>query len=288
MKGFPTKRDFYYIVTFLVLLLIFIFAGRLADNTQVVDYVGFAGTIVSILLAVIAIIYSFYQSSTYESATSKLDSSAQKIEIATTKLSNVSELEKVLEDFKMEVKEIRSGVAGLESIIKTVSSGVDSINKNWELTKEEFLNNVKPPGKIDFDGSNDFDKEYFKKVIENGGNLPFFVLELINLSHSFNIDFVDIKKWNRFYMSNFFPIISDEDKEKELKLLMLNTTQTYFLSFIQVGFVQGQFLKDGIELQGISKNLSLALNEKLEKIKEEEPDTFFTYQKMEKILREEK
>lgn len=168
MKDFPNKRDFYYIVGFLIIAIVFVFSGRLADNTLFVDYVGFSGTIVSILLAVIAIIYSFYQSSTYENATHKLDTSANKIEEAATKLSSVSDVERVLKEFKKEVTDIRSGISGLESIVQTVHSGVDSMNRSWESTKKELFKHEKPINKVEFTDTQNFDLEYFKNVRKRG------------------------------------------------------------------------------------------------------------------------
>jgi hypothetical protein len=166
MKDFPNKRDFYYIVGFLIITIVVVFSGRLADNTLFVDYIGFSGTIVSILLAVIAIIYSFYQSSTYENANHKLDTSANKIEEATAKLSNVSQIKDMMEDFKREVKslkdsleEVKNKVVSMDDVMqKTYNEGLASNNTNKEGLKENYT------------------QEYFDTFVTNTSKISLLVL----------------------------------------------------------------------------------------------------------------
>ncbi|PFN09331.1 hypothetical protein [Bacillus cereus] len=171
MNGFPNKRDFYYIVGFLVALLIFVIAGRLADNTEVVAYVGFAGTIVSILLAVIAIIYSFYQSSTYENANSKLDNSANKIQEATTKLSNVSEIESMMREFKKEVISLKGSMEDLKSSVGRVDDGVSSMKVSFERGFQ-FTPNTENEFQMTYQ------KDYLEKFVGNSSKISLFFLLL--------------------------------------------------------------------------------------------------------------
>lgn len=56
-----TKKDLGYWILILVLAIITILTWRLGDNPDVIGYLGFGGTIASILLAVVALIYSFFR-----------------------------------------------------------------------------------------------------------------------------------------------------------------------------------------------------------------------------------
>jgi len=87
------KKDLVYGIIILILVIVAILTVKLGDNVSVVDYFGFAGTLIGIILAVVALIYAFYQSSVYGSATTSLDESAKKIEVVTQNLENITLLE---------------------------------------------------------------------------------------------------------------------------------------------------------------------------------------------------
>ncbi|MED4782700.1 hypothetical protein [Brevibacillus choshinensis] len=169
-----TKKDLYYIITILISIVIAVLTIRLGDNQNVINYFGFAGTLVSIILAIVALIYAFYQSSTYESTSSKLDSSAKKIEEATQHLEKVNELNEVTATLKetynlissrvQQVQEviytIDKGVEefaitiqnNLDTIVQTVETKINNVNENVHLTKIDIiskLNEKLPPNKED-------------------------------------------------------------------------------------------------------------------------------------------
>ncbi|QXE01743.1 hypothetical protein [Terribacillus sp. DMT04] len=54
------KKDMGYWIVILVLIMVGQFTFFYGDKNDIVSHIGFGGTIVSILLAVVAIIYSFY------------------------------------------------------------------------------------------------------------------------------------------------------------------------------------------------------------------------------------
>jgi hypothetical protein len=168
-EKFPSKKDLYYIVSFLIVALVFVIAGRLADNIQVVDYVGFAGTIVSILLAVIAIIYSFYQSSTYANANSKLDSSADKIRDATEKLSNVSEIKSMMTEFKSEVVSLKESMEDVKSKVGKVDSGLSAI-------KQSFDDGIMSSNKVQGEFTEGFTQEFFDNFVNSSSKITLAIL----------------------------------------------------------------------------------------------------------------
>lgn len=286
-KKFPEKKDLAYWIIILILFIIGSFTVYYGSIEDVATHIGFAGTIVSILLAFIAIIYSFYQSSTYENVNHKLDTSANKIEEATTKLSNVSEVERVLEEFKTEVKEMKGGISGLELIVQTIHNGVDSMNQNWESTIKELLQHEKPTNKIKFGENIDFDKEYFSKVIENGGNLPFFVLELINTAYILNIKEIAINEWYMFYSTNYLP--PSTKNNPDLRAFIQASMITYIRSFIQIGFIDGEQVSDKhrevVTVNSVQNNLSITLREKLANMKEDSLSDYNIYMQMKELLK---
>ncbi|UYG96739.1 hypothetical protein [Cytobacillus firmus] len=188
MKDFPSKRDFFYIVGFLVIAIIFIVSGRLSDNTSVVDYVGFAGTIVSILLAVIAIIYSFYQSSTYENSTQKLEITAKKIEQITNELSEVAEISGNIKYLKDTVDKINNIVVKIEANL------YEDINQK---PQQDIFNNTK----ANTGNGYNYDENFFGNVASNLTVLAAIVVVWIQKSHKKNVPF-NIKDCTRYFIED--------------------------------------------------------------------------------------
>lgn len=189
MKGFPNKRDFFYIVGFLVIVIISITSERLSDNINVVDYVGFAGTIVSILLAVIAIIYSFYQSSTYENSTQKLDTTANKIEQITNELSEVAEISGNIKYLKETVDKINNIVTNIEAnLYEEINQKPqpDVINSN---IKANTLNNF------------NYDERFFENVASNLTVLAAIAVVWIQKSYKENVPF-NIKDCTKYFIED--------------------------------------------------------------------------------------
>jgi hypothetical protein len=116
-----------YWILILVLIIVFISTVRLADNAQAIDYFGFAGTLVGIILAVVALIYSFYQSTTYVGANEKLDISANKIERVTESLDETNEhITRQLNGTMSEMKD------SLKHTLNTVNQGFFQISASMQ------------------------------------------------------------------------------------------------------------------------------------------------------------
>ncbi|MET3291834.1 UNVERIFIED_CONTAM: flagellar biosynthesis chaperone FliJ [Brevibacillus sp. OAP136] len=137
-----TKKDLCYIIAILICVIVSIFTIKLGDNQNVINYFGFAGTLISIILAVVALIYSFYQSSTYENSTSKLDNSANKIEEATLKLESVSDIKEVTSELQETYTQLNMKVHEIQNIIKTVDKGISEFAITVKENLETFTNTV--------------------------------------------------------------------------------------------------------------------------------------------------
>ncbi len=78
IKKFKTSQWIMAIIIICLLqLLIHYYSVQVMSGSEVINYVSFAGTIVSIILAVLAIVYSFYQSFTQQN---NVDSIAREVE----------------------------------------------------------------------------------------------------------------------------------------------------------------------------------------------------------------
>lgn len=117
-------------------------------ESLVLDNWTFAGTIVSIILAVIAILYTFDQSSTTVTSTKKLEESASRVETATKELENnnvkivVSELEERLHRI---IQEMQHGIQNdininigkpLENLLN-LNNNKTPFNKNAQILNED-------------------------------------------------------------------------------------------------------------------------------------------------------
>jgi hypothetical protein len=285
MKDFPNKRDFYYIVGFLIISIVLIFSGRLADNTQIVDYVGFAGTIVSILLAVIAIIYSFYQSSTYENANTKLDNSAQKIENATKELSNVSEIKTTINEFAKEVGDIKSSISSLSDIVSTIDNRVNSMNKNWEETKNSIFNTINTKHKSEVDSESFLTVDYFMTLLNSGGVLPFYCLFTIDRAIELGMGVLDFERINPLYVEEILNHDTENIEENYYQNL-IHTQIGFIASFMHSSFIDIQYISPSkMEVIGINQELSEAIERKMDSLKDENEDKYKAFKNLESYLK---
>ncbi|KOS60585.1 hypothetical protein FJQ98_12060 [Lysinibacillus agricola] len=157
------KKDILYWLLIMCLGAISIFTYQYSGDKNVISHWGFAGTIVSIILAVLAIIYTYYQSATTVDSTKRLEKSAKKVEkvstrveVATKELENnnlneiISDLEKRLSSLLLEMShgiqekltanfEPLKVFMNLNKTVYSLDSGIDILNKEeWE----KYLNNV--------------------------------------------------------------------------------------------------------------------------------------------------
>lgn len=101
------KIHFFYTTLILIGLLIATLAVRLGDNVQVVNYLGFAATIASLLLAFLAIVYSYIGNSTQGKI-------IEELEYASEQLKGTSEI------VEQKTKELISHVEQIPRLIDSV------------------------------------------------------------------------------------------------------------------------------------------------------------------------
>lgn len=128
-KELITKKDLFYWIVFLLIAILFILTIKLSPKTQVVEYFSFGGTLASILLATVAMIYSFYQNFSMQSSSERLNDSVNKIEKS---LGSLDEFDAGLNKITSEI-----GLAGNELSASTIL-----LKDNLLVTIDELRNKL--------------------------------------------------------------------------------------------------------------------------------------------------
>ncbi|OXS70219.1 hypothetical protein B1B04_18830 [Lysinibacillus sp. KCTC 33748] len=123
------KKDLFYWLLFVI--MIYLLSSDIGQYDRfLLDNWAFAGTIVSIILAVIAILYTFDQSSTTVASTKKLEDSADRVEAATKELEG-NNIRIVVDDLEDR----------LNKILREVKQGIqDDINENITNPLRDLVN----------------------------------------------------------------------------------------------------------------------------------------------------
>lgn len=143
------KKDMGYWIVILVLVLIGVLTVKLGDNPDVIDYLGFGGTIASILLAVVALIYSFFQTAASGNTTALLEDSAMRIENVTKSLEKVNEITNITEKLEESLGALNLISSNMNNVTELFQEGISHIensraSQEVAITKMDvFLNNFK-------------------------------------------------------------------------------------------------------------------------------------------------
>lgn len=231
MKERITKKDLGYWILILIGIIVTILTIKLADNATAVDYIGFAGTITSILLAVVALMYSFYQNNAYESTTQQLESSSKKIKKAVKELNQVSELKEIVNEVRKESSNISTSIKDLHGMIGTVESGIDKVNSNLEDTKQNIFDTL-----ILQSESTNTERDFtnVEQLVGGLNRIPFSTLYLCYKLHEKNIK-VNSMEFCTFFQDSIF-YVNEEDKKDTV-------TMREKLNGLLIGilFMYGQF-----------------------------------------------
>lgn len=143
MKNILDKKDFTYWIIILVLFIIGLATTKCAENDTILNYISFAGTITSILLALIAIIYSFVQNFTNVTLNQKLIDTADKIETATQKvnssLSGIDDAATKLENVSVSVANATTNIDKSSENIKKISEKIDETMEGFTKSSDEVF-----------------------------------------------------------------------------------------------------------------------------------------------------
>ncbi|UPO88321.1 hypothetical protein [Niallia sp. Man26] len=166
------KKDLFYWIIIICLGAISLFTYDYSGNKDAISHWGFAGTIVSIILAVVALIFTFYQTFSNNNSATIIEDAAKKIKKATdgfdtneiikagTIISDISEnLQQQIRQLNQEMVSIRADqTTSFKNIQKLFEQQLQqNNNKNEvgiyiELEPGEFINKIyfELPGILQF------------------------------------------------------------------------------------------------------------------------------------------
>jgi len=143
----PSILHYRYIVLILALIIISLLTFKYAPDTQLFNYVSFAATISSLILAVLAIIQGFYSNNAVSETVANMNTSSREI------VQSSVNLEKIINGLDSKIQEIPTLIKGIETQINTLNT--PQISKpSGELPHKSkgdlqyFYNSVSPSGLI--------------------------------------------------------------------------------------------------------------------------------------------
>ncbi len=123
-------KDYKYIMGYLVLFIVGIFTFYYGTpSNQIVSYIGFAGTLIGILLAIAALIYAFYQSTTSISQAQKLSETSDKF---TNALNEFKDTQSQLVETVQSMKYVSLQVASVDNKLDYISNRLEQPITNGE------------------------------------------------------------------------------------------------------------------------------------------------------------
>ncbi|ABZ98275.1 hypothetical protein [Leptospira biflexa] len=133
MKQIISKKDLTYIIIFLVMVNLVIFTRNFYQNQKVFEAIGFLSSVVSIILSVLAIIYTFFQNFHSSTAIEQINSASKNLSEISTKIKDaMSSFEKVSDNLNSDLEIKFSGVKKDFGDITR-----DLINDIYKKTSEE-------------------------------------------------------------------------------------------------------------------------------------------------------
>lgn len=180
-KGFSRREWFFVIfiimlIQFIVQFIAFIYAG----SSSALGYISISGTIVSIILALLAIIYSYYQSTSQANSSSSLNSQIDKLigivdKIKTDKSDFGHELDQ-LADIREKIDSTFSLQKVSHAQVRELTDTIDDLRNN--RLSESYQENAE-------DNS-------FSKLVVDGDNLIHLTLILIHYASSIGVEVKNI------------------------------------------------------------------------------------------------
>jgi len=167
------RIHFGYVVSFLLLIIICLVTVKWGAIEELTNYITFALTITSLVLALLAIVYSFFSNSSMTRNISNLDSASKKISSNSELLNSAADkLEKTIGDIPV--------------TLKNIESKTEITHKAFEeFTKKEIsIPKISAKDKKRID-----DKSLGEMVVKNGSISSWGMLLALKLAHEKNKSF---------------------------------------------------------------------------------------------------
>lgn len=124
-----SNREWVFVIILVILsqFILHQYSSNMMNETQVINYISFSGTIVSIILAILAIVYSFFQSITQQSNSDKIASNLESLTgVASTVNISVDTMTAQVETLNTVVDDVRKLPS---DIVSLVSNALEKLNK---------------------------------------------------------------------------------------------------------------------------------------------------------------
>ncbi|MBA9029456.1 hypothetical protein [Peribacillus huizhouensis] len=269
-----TKKDLGYWILILIGLICIILTLKLSDNASAVDYIGFAATLTSLLLSVVAIIYSFYQNSTYTSTSEKLESSANKIKKITRELAAVSEVRSILEEMKLESQNFNHSLISLQQVVSTIENGVSEVKGNLSNANLAMFQQFdKESSKQSSSEINFINFEAFLNSLNSYSVMTFYLhLQIHNRKLKLNS-----REFLEWYIRNFtFPEVTIDDSAVQFYRAMIQGTLLVYEQQLNLFSVNMDTTNDAM-ITKFNPEFEKALNAKVKELLASKDDKAIKY-----------
>ncbi len=151
MDKFPTKRDYWYGFAIAIIAMLFLVVSFIVSPNKLNSELGLASTLASIILSVIAIIYTLVDSSNNKktaaniiTASETITSATEDIDTSTGKLSFlIDKLEEL--DLHNKLLRLEQSVKGIDESVLTVDTKIDSNMSDIKNTLNLFTQKETTP-----------------------------------------------------------------------------------------------------------------------------------------------
>jgi len=178
------------ILLFIIIELLTAICMRNNDRDAILDYVSFAATLSSLILSVVAIIFTIVSSNRGEKQYQKLDRVSDDVRNSLTSFSNkTSHFDESIDRFKELADGLSSQINAVYEKLSGLELPINEIKKHMQANKES----VKQPLVKQKDGNLDikFSVETYVKVGSFSGNLALYAC-VLSKEHSIEFDLSDI------------------------------------------------------------------------------------------------
>ncbi|WP_312976726.1 hypothetical protein [Stutzerimonas nitrititolerans] len=223
-KGF-SRREWLFVIfiiiltQFLVQFVAFIYAG----NSSALGYISVSGTIVSIILALLAIIYSYYQSTSQSNSSSSLNSQIEKL------IGIVDKIKTDKSDFGHELEqlaEIREKIDSSFSLQKVSHAQVRALSDTIDDLRDNRLSESY---------KNKSEDNSFNRLVVDGDNLIHLTLILIHYASSIGVEVKNM--WSELSEPTV-QALHDNNASPELLEFYKGSISSIITVFKALGFIE--------------------------------------------------
>lgn len=181
-----TKKDYIYWIIFLMFLIILLLVWKWSNEQQLTNQISLVGSVSSILLALVAIGYAFFQTQRNSNENNnmlntliKINDQINKLESVNNSLNNIKkdlvtiqkESSNFQEKVQIDLEKLRSSLedkSWIDNLDLSIDYDEDNVVEMKEQFKNEYMNHIKEK----LDRAFRIDNDVMAKVLSHIGPLP--------------------------------------------------------------------------------------------------------------------